>query len=241
MLDHEFTSLCYSPSQKRYLTSIELIDNIVSDKTLLINPIIGEQDVLAIGANPNTFLWPDGHRNSVEPLVDIIGSYQAALEYSPYSTKFKKYGTKLESTRENVVRSLSEQGIRIGQLEQVNLFGYRTKNDQLLKVVIDSASDDEINDMINDTLSAIESGIKRSDLIFLGWGAALGDNILTKPRFEKYREKLYELLEPHFDRVMCMKLSETMQPYHPSSSAYRVVPLSTLIHRDQFAEMFHLN
>lgn len=241
MLDHEFTSLCYSPSQKQYLKSSELIDNVISDKKLVVNQLNDAQDILAIGANPDTFLWPDGHKNSIESLADIISSYQIVLQYSKYSAKFKEQGKRLEPTRENVIRSLSKQGIKIGLFEQVNLFGYRTKNDQLLKAVIDSVSDDEINNMIDATLSTIEAGIKHADLIFLGWGAALGDNILAKPRFKKYREKLYELLEPHFDKLMCMKLSETMQPYHPSSSAYRVVPLSTLIRRDQFAEMFHLN
>lgn len=221
----------------------EFISDDASVTELKFNRSTG-QNILSIGANPSTFTWPDGHKASAERLTDVLPSYRAALQYS----KQNHATNRLEPTRENVIRSLDQQGVCIKSFAQVNLFSQRTVNNQILKAIVESASDDELEQTTSITANMLQvylmdgvGSFFNPDLIFLGWGAALGDNILTKPRFEKYREKLYELLEPHFDKLMCMKLSETMQPYHPSSSAYRVVPLSTLIRRDQFAEMFHLN
>lgn len=224
------------------ITGSELINDNVSLSELNFNQPTG-QTVISIGANPSTITWPDGHKAAAERMTDIIDHYQSLSRY-----QHELNISRLEPTRENVIRSLEEQGVKINTFTQINLFSQRTINNQILKAIIESESDSDINEMISITtnvinmyVNAVAPTINDVDLIFLGWGAALGDNILAKLRFEKYRERLYELLEPHFDKLMCMKLSETMQPYHPSSSAYRVVPLSTLIRRDQFAEMFHLN
>lgn len=221
----------------------ELINDNVSLSELKFNQLTG-QVIVSIGANPSTITWPDGHKAAAERMTDMIDRYQSLSRYQHKDLNISR----LEPTRENVIRSLEEQGVQINTFTQINLFSQRTINNQILKAIVESASDSDINEMISITtnvinmyVNAIAPTIDNPDQIFLGWGAALGDNILAKPRFEKYRERLYKLLEPHFDKLMCMKLSETMQPYHPSSSAYRVVPLSTLIRRDQFAEMFHLN
>ena len=238
MHDYSTTALGHHDT----ITGSELINDNVSLSELNFNQPTG-QTVISIGANPSTITWPDGHNAAAERMTDIIDHYQS-LSRCQHELNISR----LEPTRENVIRSLEEQGVKINTFTQINLFSQRTINNQILKAIIESESDSDINEMISITtnvinmyVNAVAPTINDVDLIFLGWGAALGDNILAKPRFEKYREKLYELLEPHFDKLMCMKLSETMQPYHPSSSAYRVVSLSTLIRRDQFAEMFHLN
>ena len=146
----------------------------------------------------------------------------------------------LEPTRENVISSLIQQGILLRELTQINLYSFRTKNSQILKKMLERMSTDDLKLMMASTLECLSQVICQADLIFIGWGASLGDQILAQPRFHWYRQSLYEILEPRFDKLTCMKLSKTLQPYHPSSAHYRVVPLSTLIDRTELQTMFKL-
>lgn len=106
--------------------------------------------------------------------------------------------------------------------------------------MLDRVSTDDLKLMMQSTLECLSRAIDQADLIFIGWGASLGDQILAQPRFDWYRYSLYELLEPQFDKLICMKLSKTLQPYHPSSARYKVVPLSTLIDHSELRNMFKL-
>lgn len=256
---NQFTEKFYSPSVGEWLTATELISDAVSQTKLLIHDDSSADRLVSIGANPSTFLRPGIGKADFESLTDIINFQQQQIplwkalqitqqeRYDSQQTYYqagqgphKKYGGGLDPTRENVISSLTQQGILLRELTQINLYSFRTKNSQILKKMIDRMSADDLKLMINSTLNCLSQAIDKADLIFIGWGASLGDQILAQPHFHWYRHSLYELLEPQFDKLTCMKLSKTLQPYHPSSAHYKVVPLSTLIDRTELQTMFKL-
>ena len=256
---NQFTEKFYSPSVGDWLTATELISNDVSQTKLLIRDDPSADRLVSIGANPSTFLRPEIGKADFESLTDLIDFRQQQIplwkalqitqqeRYDSQQTYYqagqgphRKYGGGLEPTRENVISSLIQQGILLRELTQINLYSFRTKNSQILKKMIDRTSADDLKLMINSTLDCLSQAIDKADLIFIGWGASLGDHILAQPRFHWYRQALYEILEPQFDKLTCMKLSKTLQPYHPSSARYKVVPLSTLINRTELQTMFKL-
>ena len=249
MMSNQFTEKFYSPSVGDWLTATELISDDVSQTNLSISNDPSADRLVSIGANPSTFLRPGTGKADFESLTDLIDFRQQQIplwkalqitqqeRYVSQQTYYqvgqgphKKYGGGLEPTRENVISSLLQQGILLRELTQ-NLYSFRTKNSQILKNMLDRVSADDLQLMMTSTLERLSQAIDQADLIFIGWGASLGDQILAQPRFHWYRQSLYELLEPQFDKLICMKLSKTLQPYHPSSARYRVVPLSTLIDR----------
>lgn len=259
MMSNYFTEKFYSPSVGDWLTATELISNDVSQTSLSISSDLSADRLVSIGANPSTFLRPGMGKADFEYLTDQINFRQQqtplwkALQitqqerYNSQQTYYqvgqgqhKKYGGGLEPTRENVISSLLQQGILLRELTQINLYSFRTKNSQILKKMLDRVSADDLKMMMTSTLESLSQVIDQADLIFIGWGASLGDQILAQPRFDWYRHSLYELLEPQFDKLTCMRLSKTLQPYHPSSARYRVVPLSTLIDRTDLRKMFKL-
>lgn len=254
-----FTEKFYSPSVGDWLTATELISDDVSQTNLLIHDDPSADRLISIGANPSTFLRPGTGKADFESLTDLIDFRQQQMplwkalqitqqeRYDSQQTCYqvgqcphKKYGGGLEPTRENVISSLMSQGILLRELTQINLYSFRTKNSQILKKMLDQVSTDDLKLMMTSTLEHLSQAIDQADLIFIGWGASLGDQILAQPRFHGYRQSLYELLEPQFDKLTCMKLSKTLQPYHPSSARYRVVPLSTLLDRTELQTMFKL-
>ena len=256
---NQFTEKFYSPSVSDWLTAAELISDAVSQTKLLIRNDSSADRLVSIGANPSTFLRPGIGKADFESLTDLIRFRQQQMplwkalqitqqeRYDSQQTYYqvgqgphKKYGGGLEPTHENVISSLTQQGILLRELTQINLYSFRTKNSQILKKMLDQTTADDLTLMINSTLECLSQAIDQADLIFIGWGASLGDQILVQPRFHLYRHSLYELLEPQFDKLICMKLSKTLQPYHPSSARYRVVPLSTLIDRTELQTMFKL-
>lgn len=258
MTDH-FTEKFYSPSVGDWLTADELISSDVSQTKLLISSDASADRLVSIGANPSTFLRPGIGKADFESLTDIIDFRQQQMplwkalqitqqeRYDSQQTycqagqgQRKKYGGGLEPTRENVISSLMYQGILLRELTQINLYSFRTKNSQILKKLIDQASADDLKLMVNATLDRLSQAIDQADLIFIGWGASLGDQILAQSRFHRYRQSLYDILKPQFDKLICMRLSKTLQPYHPSSARYRVVPLSTLIDRTELLKMLKL-
>lgn len=258
-MSNYFTEKFYSPSVGDWLTATELISNDVSQTKLRISNDPSADRLVSIGANPSTFLRPGIGKADFEYLTDIIDFRQQqtplwkALQitqqerYDSQQTYYqvgqgvhKKYGGGLDPTRENVISSLMHQGILLRELTQINLYSFRTKNSQILKKLLDRVSTDDLNLMMHSTLDCLSQAIDRANLIFIGWGASLGDQILAQSRFDWYRYSLFEMLEPRFDKLTCMKLSKTLQPYHPSSARYKVVPLSTLIDRTDFRTMFKL-
>lgn len=259
MMSNQFTEKFYSLSVGDWLTATELISNDVSQTKLLIHDDPAADRLVSIGANPSTFLQPGTGKADFESLTDLIDFRQQQIplwkalqitqqeRYDSQQTYYqvgqgphKKYGGGLEPTRENVISSLLQQGILLRELTQINLYSFRTKNSQILKKMLDRVSTDDIQLMMTSTLECLSQAIDQADLIFIGWGASLGDQILAQPRFHWYRQSLYEILEPQFDKLTCMKLSKTLQPYHPSSARYRVVPLSTLIDHSELQNMFKL-
>ena len=258
-MSNYFTEKFYSPSVGDWLIVTELISDDVSQTNLLIHDDSSADRLVSIGANPSTFLRSGTGKADFEFLTDQINFRQQQMplwkalqitqreRYASQQTYYqvgqgphKKYGGGLEPTRENVISSLMSQGILLRELTQINLYSFRTKNSQILKKLLDRVSTDDLNLMIHSTLEHLSQAIDQADLIFIGWGASLGDQILAQPRFREYRQSLYELLEPQFDKLTCMKLSKTLQPYHSSSARYRVVPLSTLIDRTDLQTMFKL-
>lgn len=258
-MSNQFTEKFYSPSVGDWLTATELISNDVSQTNLSIHDDPSADRLVSIGANPSTFLRPGVGKVDFEYLTDLIDFRQRQIplwkalqitqqeRYVSQQTYYqvgqgphKKYGGGLEPTRENVISSLISQGILLRELTQINLYSFRTKNSQILKKLLDRVSADDLQLMVTSTLECLSQAIDQADLIFIGWGASLGDQILAQPRFHWYRHSLYDILEPQFDKLICMKLSKTLQPYHPSSARYRVVPLSTLIDRTDLRKMFKL-
>ena len=258
-MSNYFTEKFYSPSVGDWLTATELISNDVSQTNLSIISDPSADRLVSIGANPSTFLRPGIGKADFEYLTDLIDFRQQQMplwkalqitqqeRYVSQQTYYqagqgphKKYGGGLEPTRENVINSLIHQGILLRELTQINLYSFRTKNSQILKKMLDRVSADDFKLMMQSTLDCLSQAIDQADLIFIGWGASLGDQILAQPRFDWYRQSLYEILEPQFDKLICMKLSKTLQPYHPSSARYKVVPLSTLIDRTELRKMFKL-
>ena len=258
-MSNQFTEKFYSPSVGDWLTATELISNDVSQTKLLIRDDSSADRLVSIGANPSTFLRPGTGKADFEYLTDIIDFRQQQIplwkalqitqqeRYASQQTYYQagqglheKYGGGLEPTRENVISSLIQQGILLRELTQINLYSFRTKNSQILKKMLDRVSADDLQLMMTSTLECLSQAIDQADLIFIGWGASLGDQILAQSRFDWYRHSLYELLESRFDKLTCMKLSKTLQPYHPSSAHYRVVPLSTLIDRTDLQTMLKL-
>ena len=259
MMSNQFTEKFYSPSVGDWLTATELISNNVSQTNLSISSDPSADRLVSIGANPSTFLRPGTGKVDFEYLTDQINFRQQQIplwkalqitqqeRYDSQQTYYqvgqgphKKYGGGLEPTRENVICSLMNQGILLRELTQITLYSFRTKNSQILKKMLDRVSADDLQLMIQSTLERLSQAIDQADLIFIGWGASLGDQILAQPRFHWYRQSLNEILEPQFDKLTCMKLSKTLQPYHPSSARYKVVPLSTLIDRTELRKMFKL-
>lgn len=258
-MSNYFTEKFYSPSVGDWLTATERISDDVSQTNLSISSDPSADRLVSIGANPSTFLRPGTGKADFEYLTDQINFRQQQMplwkalqitqqeRYASQQTYYqvgqdphKKYGGGLEPTRENVISSLLQQGILLRELTQINLYSFRTKNSQILKKMLDRVSADDIQLMLMSTLECLSQAIDKADLIFIGWGASLGDQILAQSRFDWYRQSLYELLEPQFDKLTCMKLSKTLQPYHPSSARYRVVPLSTLIDRTDLQTMLKL-
>lgn len=258
-MSNHFTEKFYSPSVGDWLTATELISDDISQTNLLISSDSSADRLVSIGANPSTFLRPGTGKVDFESLTDLIDFRQQQIplwkalqitqqeRYASQQTYYqvgqgqhKKYGGGLEPTRENVISSLMSQGILLRELTQINLYSSRTKNSQILKNMIDHTSTDDLKLMMTSTLNCLSQAIDQADLIFIGWGASLGDQILAQPRFDWYRHSLHDILEPQFDKLTCMKLSKTLQPYHPSSAQYRVVPLSTLIDRSELRNMFKL-
>lgn len=258
-MSNQFTEKFYSPSVGDWITATELISNDVSQTNLSISSDPSADRLVSIGANPSTFLRPGTGKVDFEYLTDQINFRQQQIplwkalqitqqeRYDSQQTYYqvgqgqhKKYGGGLEPTRENVISSLMNQGILLRELTQINLYSFRTKNSQILKKMIDQTSADNLKLTMNTTLNCLSQAIDKADLIFIGWGASLGDQILAQPCFRWYRQSLYEILEPQFDKLTCMKLSKTLQPYHPSSARYKVVPLSTLIDRSELQTMFKL-
>lgn len=258
-MSNQFTEKFYSPSVGDWLTTTELISNDVSQTNLSISSDPSADQLVSIGANPSTFLRPGTGKADFESLTDLIDFRQQQIplwkalqitqqeRYVSQQTYYqvgqgphKKYGGGLEPTRENVISSLMSQGILLRELTQINLYSFRTKNSQILKKMLDRVSADDLKLMMTSTLACLSQAIDQADLIFIGWGASLGDQILAQPCFHWYRQSLYELLEPQFDKIICMKLSKTLQPYHPSSARYKVVPLSALIDRTDLRKMFKL-
>lgn len=258
-MSNQFTEKFYSPSVGDWLTATELISNDVSQTNLSISSDPSADRLVSIGANPSTFLRPGIGKVDFESLTDLIDFRQQQIPlwkalqitqqeryvsqqtyYQVSQGQHKKYGGGLEPTRENVISSLMNQGILLRELTQINLYSFRTKNSQILKKMLDRVSADDLQLMVTSTLKCLSQAIDQADLIFIGWGASLGDQILAQSCFDWYRQSLYELLEPQFDKLICMKLSKTLQPYHPSSARYRVVPLSTLIDHTNLRKMFKL-
>lgn len=258
-MSNQFIEKFYSPSVGDWLTATELISNDVSQTKLLIHNDPSADRLVSIGANPSTILRPGVGKVDFEYLTDLIDFRQQQMplwkalqitqqeRYDSQQTYYqvgqgqrKKYGGGLEPTRENVISSLMNQGILLRELTQINLYSFRTKNSQILKKMLDRVSADDLQLMMTSTLERLSQAIDQADLIFIGWGASLGDQLLAQPRFHWYRHSLYEMLEPQFDKLTCMKLSKTLQPYHPSSAHYKVVPLSTLIDRTELRKMFKL-
>lgn len=258
-MSNQFTEKFYSPSVGDWLTATELISNDVSQTNLSISSDPSADQLVSIGANPSTFLRPGIGKADFESLTDIIDFRQQQTplwkalhitqqeRYDSQQTYYqvgqgphKKYGGGLEPTRENVINSLIQQGILLRELTQINLYSFRTKNSQILKKILDRMSTDDLKLMVTSTLTCLSQAIDQADLIFIGWGASLGDQLLAQPRFHWYRHSLYDILEPQFDKLICMKLSKTLQPYHPSSARYKVVPLSTLIDRTELQTMLKL-
>lgn len=256
---NQFTEKFYSPSVGDWLTATELISNDVSHTNLSISSDPSADRLVSIGANPSTFLRPGTGKADFESLTDLIDFRQRQMplwkalqitqqeRYDSQQTYYqagqgphKKYGGGLEPTRENVISSLMNQGILLRELTQINLYSFRTKNSQILKKMLDRVSADDLQLMMMSTLERLSQAINKADLIFIGWGASLGDQILAQPRFHWYRHSLYDILETQFDKLTCMKLSKTLQPYHPSSARYKVVPLSTLIDHTDLRKMFKL-
>lgn len=256
---NQFTEKFYSPSVGDWLTATELISNDVSQTNLSIISDPSADRLVSIGANPSTFLRPGTGKADFESLNDQINFRQQQMplwkalqitqqeRYASQQTYYqvgrgshKKYGGGLEPTRENVISSLISQGILLRELTQINLYSFRTKNSQILKKMLDRMSTDDLKLMMTSTLDCLSQAIDQADLIFIGWGASLGDQLLAQPRFHWYRHSLYDILEPQFDKLISMKLSKTLQPYHPSSARYKVVPLSTLIDHTELRKMFKL-
>lgn len=248
-----FPEKFYSPSLSNWVTAYEsrIPDFSASDIQF------GDGDhLISIGANPSTFLRPKTGKVDYESIDDLI-EYHGQLEplwkvlhnvqeerfvnQQTYFVKGKKpqqsYGGGLEPTRENIVNSSLKQNLGIGELLQVNLFGYRTKNLQTLIKLVNQTSQADLNQMTAKVIDFLSQELPLAKYIFIGWSASLGNQLLLKDQFYTYRCQLYQLFDQHFDQILCYKLSKSLQPYHASSAHYRLRHLNELISRRDLSRM----
>lgn len=152
----------------------------------------------------------------------------------------QSYGGGLEPTRENIISSSLKQNLGIGELLQVNLFGYRTKDLSTLIKLVNQTPRLELNQMTAKVIDFLSQELHLAKYVFIGWSAALGNQVLLKDQFYDYRCQLYQLLDQHFDQILCYKLSKSLQPYHASSARYRLRHLNELISRQDLSRMLKI-
>lgn len=248
-----FPEKFYSPSLNRWVTAYEskIPDFSASD----IQFSDGDR-LISIGANPSTFLRPNTGKadyesiddliechGQLEPLWEVLHNVQEErfVNQQTYFVKGRKphqsYGGGLEPTRENIINSSLKQNLGIGELLQVNLFGYRTKDSQTLIKLVNQTPQTDLNQMTSKVISFLNQELPLAKYVFIGWSAALGNQLLLKDQFSCYRQQLYQLLDHHFDQILCYKLSKSLQPYHASSARYRLKHLHELISRRDLSRM----
>lgn len=248
-----FPEKFYSPSLSKWATAYEskISDFSASDIQF------GDGDrLVSIGANPSTFLRPKTGKVDYESIDDLI-EYHGQLEplwkvlhnvqeerfinHQTYFVKGKKpqqsYGGGLEPTRENIISSSLKQNLGIGELLQVNLFGYRTRDLSTLIKLVNQTSQANLKQMTAKAIDFLSQELLLTKYVFIGWSAALGNQLLLKDQFYDYRRQLYQLLDQHFDQILCYKLSKSLQPYHASSARYRLRHLNELISRRDLSRM----
>lgn len=251
-----FPEKFYSPSLHKWVTAYEskIPDFSTSDIQF------GDGDrLVSIGANPSTFLRPNAGKANYESIDDSI-DYHGQLEpfwkvlhnvqeerfvnQQTYFVKGRKpqqsYGGGLEPTRENIISSSLKQNLGIGELLQVNLFGYRTKDLSTLIKLVNQASRANLNQMTDSVIDFLSQELSLAKYVFIGWSAALGNQLLLKDQFYDYRCQLYQLLDQHFNQILCYKLSKLLQPYHASSAHYRLRHLNELISRRELSRMLKI-
>lgn len=248
-----FPEKFYSPSLHKWVTTYEskIPDFSASD----IQFSDGDR-LVSIGANPSTFLRPNAGKANYESINDLIEYHgqreplwkvlhndqeERFVDQQTYFVKGRKpqqsYGGGLEPTRENIISSSLKQNLGIGELLQVNLFGYRTKDLSTLIKLISQTPQADLNQMATKVIDFLSRELPLSKYVFIGWSAALGNQLLLKDQFYDYRRQLYQLLDQHFDQILCYKLSKSLQPYHASSAHYRLRHLNKLISRRDLPRM----
>lgn len=251
-----FSEKFYSPSLRRWVTAYEskIPDFSASDIQF------GNGDrLISVGANPSTFLRPNTGKADYELIDDLI-EYHGQLEplwkvlhnvqeerfvnQQTYFVKGRKpqqsYGGGLEPTRENIISSSLKQNLDIGELLQVNLFGYRTKDLSTLIKLVNQTPQVDLNRMAAKVINFLSQELPLTKYIFIGWSAALGNQLLLKDQFYDYRCQLYQILDQYFDQILCYKLSKSLQPYHASSAHYRLRHLRELISRRDLSRMLKM-
>lgn len=251
-----FPEKFYSPSLSKWVTAYEskIPDFSTSDIQF------GDGDrLVSIGANPSTFLRPNTGKAKYESINDLI-EYHGRLEplwrvlhnvqeerfvnQQTYFVKGRKsqqsYGGGLEPTRENIISSSLKQSLGVGELLQVNLFGYRTKDLSTLITLVNQTLQADLNQMTVKVIDFLSRELQLAKYVFIGWSAALGNQLLLKDQFYDYRYQLYQLLDQHFDQILCYKLSKSLQPYHASSAHYRLRHLNELISRQNLSRMLEV-
>lgn len=248
-----FPEKFYSPSLHKWVTAYEskIPDFSTSDIQF------GDGDrLISIGANPSTFLRPNVGKVEYESIDDLI-EYHGQLEplwkvlhnvqeerfvnQQTYFVKGKKpqqsYGGGLEPTRENIINSSLKQNLDVGELLQVNLFGYRTKDLSTLIKLVNQTLQADLDQMTAKVIDFLSRELPLAKYIFIGWSAALGNQLLLNDQLYDYRYQLYQLLDQHFDQILYYKLSKSLQPYHASSAHYCLRHLNELISRRDLSRM----
>lgn len=256
--DHSqfFPEKFYSPSLRRWVTAYE---SRIPDFSASDIRFDDGDCLISIGANPSTFLRPNTGKADYESIADLIEYHgqrellwkvlhnvqeERFVNQQTYFVKGRKpqqsYGGGLEPTRENIISSSLKQNLGIGELLQVNLFGYRTKDLSTLIKLVNQTPRLELNQMTAKVIDFLSQELHLAKYVFIGWSAALGNQVLLKDQFYDYRCQLYQLLDQHFDQILCYKLSKSLQPYHASSARYRLRHLNELISRQDLSRMLKI-